>query len=257
MRKDKFHEWIKRELESEAQGLEKKTADDASEDAELAGLQMPEDAQADLLRRIRERHLEEPKPKAFHVSRRALAASFLAAVLLAAVGIGASGERLFAPKVEGQIENGEYNVTIASGDEEIYKDMSEEEAYDEIEERLGILALRLGYKPREMELTKVFIDENLGEAQMDFYYKDSVLRVYENKQSSEGVFDAQTDGEVVDSVQLFHYDELLEVVEIDGKDTVPFYATYIEMGNAYYQITSSLEIDSFKKIVEGIFFASI
>ncbi len=257
MRKDKFHEWIKRELESEAQGLEKKTADDASEDAELAGLQMPEDAQADLLRRIRERHLEEPKPKAFHVSRRALAASFLAAVLLAAVGIGASGERLFAPKVEGQIENGEYNVTIASGDEEIYKDMSEEEAYDEIEERLGILALRLGYKPREMELTKVFIDENLGEAQMDFVYGDYILRIYENKQSSEAVFDTQVDGDIIDSVQMFHYNELLKILEIERDGKNPSYTAQLERGNAYYRITSGVDLNQFKEIVSSIFFASI
>lgn len=257
MRKDKFHEWIKRELESEAQGLEKKTADDASEDAELAGLQMPEDAQADLLRRIRERHLEEPKPKAFHVSRRALAASFLAAVLLAAVGIGASGERLFAPKVEGQIENGEYNVTIASGDEEIYKDMSEEEAYDEIEERLGILALRLGYKPREMELTKVFIDENTGEAQMDFVYGDYVLRIYENKQSGNAAFDAQVDGKIIDSVELFHYNDMLEILEVDGDEISPFYAVQLEMGNAYYRITSGLELKEFEEIVKSIFLANM
>lgn len=257
MRKDKFHEWIKRELESEAQGLEKKTADDASEDAELAGLQMPEDAQADLLRRIRERHLEEPKPKAFHVSRRALAAAFLAAVLLAAVGIGASGERLFAPKVEGQIENGEYNVTIASGDEEIYKDMSEEEAYDEIEERLGILALRLGYKPREMELERVTIGEDMGEAQMDFVYGDYILRIYENKQSGEAVFDTQVDGDIIDSVQMFYLDKSLEILKVDGDEIAPFYATQLEMGNAYYRITSGLELEEFKEIVRNIFLVNM
>ena len=257
MRKDKFREWIKRELESEAQGLEKKTADDAAADEELSGLQMPEGSQEELLKRIRERRGAAPAPRAFHMSRRALVAAALAAVLIAAAGIGVSGERLFAPKVEGQIEDGEYNVTIASGDDEIYKEMSEEEAYDEIEERLGILALRLGYKPRGMELKRVTIGEDMGEAQMDFYYEDGVLRIYENKQSSNAVFDTQTDGEVIDSVQMFHDDSLLEILEIDREGEAPCYATQIEQTNAYYYIISNFSINEFKEIIRGMFFRSV
>lgn len=257
MRKDKFREWIKRELESEAQGLEKKTADDAAADEELSGLQMPEGSQEELLKRIREKRAAAPAPRAFHMSRRALVAAALAAVLIAAAGIGVSGERLFAPKVEGQIEDGEYNVTIASGDDEIYKEMSEEEAYDEIEERLGILALRLGYKPRGMELTKVFIDENMGEAQMDFCYEDYVLRIYENKQNSVATFDTQVDGEVIDSVNMFQSNEKLNVLAIDRERSTNFYATQMERGNAYYRITSGIEINEFKEILRGIFFENI
>ena len=183
MRENKFRKWIRTEIETEAEALEKK----AEENTELSSLHMPEDSFADLMSRIEAEKKNAAENSSairpFHIRRRTLVAVALAAVLLAALGLGASGERLFAPTVESEITDGEYNVTIISGDEEIYMDVTEEEAYDEIEDRLGILALRLGYKPKGMELTKVTIGEDMGEAQMEFTYGDFVLRIYENKQS--------------------------------------------------------------------------
>ena len=257
MKEDKFHKWIQTEIESEAEALEKRAEEDSVRNAELSGIRMPDNSREDLMRRIGEREAEKAGPKPFRFRRRALAALVLAAVLLAAAGIGTSGERLFAPKVDGQIEDGEYNVTIISGDDEIYKDISEEEAYDEIEERLGILALRLGYKPREMELVSVYIDENMGEAQMEFCYGDYVLRIYENKQSREATFDAQVDGEIIDTVEIFNYDNTLDVLEIDRNESTSFYAVQLERGNAYYRITSGLDLDGFEEIIQELFWASI
>lgn len=257
MRENKFRKWIRTEIETEAEALEKK----AEENTELSSLHMPEESFADLMSRI-----EAEKKNAagnssairpFHIRRRTLVAVALAAVLLAALGLGASGERLFAPTVESEIADGEYNVRVINGEDVQYFDWTEEEAYEEIEERLGILALRLGYKPKGMELEKVYIDENMGEAQMDFFYKDLILRIYENKQYDEAVFDAQFDGEVIDSVDLFHYTKQLNILEIDGKQMSPFYATELEYGNAYYHIVSNSELDLFKEIIQGIFFEDI
>lgn len=257
MRENKFRKWIRTEIETKAEALEKK----AEENTELSSLHMPEDSFADLMSRI-----EAEKKNAagnssairpFHIRRRTLVAVALAAVLLAALGLGASGERLFAPTVESEIADGEYNVRVINGEDVQYFDWTEEEAYEEIEERLGILALRLGYKPKGMELKEVHISDDMGEAQMEFNYEDFILRIYENKQYDEAVFDAQFDGEVIDSVDLFHYTKQLNILEIDGKQMAPFYATELKYGNAYYHIVSNSEIDFFKEIIQGIFFEEI
>lgn len=257
MRENKFRKWIRTEIETEAEALEKK----AEENTELSSLQMPEDSFADLMSRI-----EAEKKNAagnssairpFHIRRRTLVAVALAAVLLAALGLGASGERLFAPTVESEITDGEYNVTIISGDEEIYMDVTEEEAYDEIEDRLGILALRLGYKPKGMELGDVYIDENMGEAQIDFYYEGSVLKIYENKQNRGASFNTQFDGKVVDSINIFQYDKKLDILELDGDEGDNFFAIELNQGNACYYVASNMSVDEFKNIVLGIFFKNI
>lgn len=257
MRENKFRKWIRTEIETEAEALEKK----AEENTELSSLHMPEDSFADLMSRIEAEKKNAAENSSairpFHIRRRTLVAVALAAVLLAALGLGASGERLFAPTVESEITDGEYNVTIISGDEEIYMDVTEEEAYDEIEDRLGILALRLGYKPKGMELTKVTIGEDMGEAQMEFTYGDFVLRIYENKQSKNATFETQFDGERIDSIDTFFYGGKLNIFEIDEEKDKFFLATELEQGNAYYYITTNCNLEVFKEVVRAVFFENV
>lgn len=257
MRENKFRKWIRTEIETEAEALEKK----AEENTELSSLHMPEDSFADLMSRI-----EAEKKNAagnssairpFHIRRRTLVAVALAAVLLAALGLGASGERLFAPTVESEIADGEYNVRVINGEDVQYFDWTEEEAYEEIEERLGILALRLGYKPKGMELLKVSISEDMGEAQMEFTYKGLILRIYENKQIKDSTFDARFDGKIVDKIEMFHYGNEVNILEIDREEEPHSFAVQLEEGNAYYHIISNLDLDEFRQIIQGIFFKSI
>ena len=255
MRENKFRRWIKKEIETEAEALEQQV--EANE--ELSSVRMPDDSYADLMKRIeaREKSSAAPAPKAFHIRRRTLLAVALVAILLAAVGVGASGERLFSPTVESRMEDGEYNVRILNGDDEIYMEVSEEEAYDEIEGRLGILALRLGYKPKGMILEKVYIDENMEEAQMEFYYEDSILKIYENKQNSSATFNTQFDGEVIDTIETFYDNHKLNILKIDRAEREPFYASQFEQGNAYYYITSNLDVEQFKQVIQELYFENV
>lgn len=257
MRENKFRKWIRTEIETEAEALEKK----AEENTELSSLHMPEDSFADLMSRIEAEKKNaagnSSAIRSFHIRRHTLVAVALAAVLLAALGLGASGERLFAPTVESEIADGEYNVRVINGEDVQYFDWTEEEAYEEIEERLGILALRLGYKPKGMELLKVSISEDMGEAQMEFTYKGLILRIYENKQIKDSTFDARFDGKIVDKIEMFHYGNEVNILEIDREEEPHSFAVQLEEGNAYYHIISNLDLDEFRQIIQGIFFKSI
>ena len=251
MRENKFHKWIKKEIETEASGLERQ----AEESENLSSPEMPEDSYTDLMKRIEAGNA--PAPKAFHIRKRTLLAVALAAILIAAVGAGASGSRLFSPRVEESAVPGEFNVQIITGDEVYYFEMAEDEAYEEIEEQLGILALRLGYKPQGMNLEKVYIDAEMGEAQMEFVYDEHIMMIYENKQYSEAIFNLQPDGEVIDSTETFYVQKKVDIVQIDKGDGTIFYAVQFEQGNAYYYVTSDMDLDEFKEIIYGIIFESV
>lgn len=263
MREDKFRRWIKKEIETEAAALEKH----AGENEELSSLQMPEDSFADLMQRIEAREKDGTDAgkgragaagaKVFHLRRRMLIAVALIAVLLVGTGIGVAGERLFEPEVTGEIQDGEYNVRVESGDETIYLNLDETEAYEEIEERLGILALRLGYKPWGMKLERIYIDENMGEAQMELAYEDRFLTIYENKQSSNSVFDIQVDGEIVETVKMFHSEKEMNILKVSRESLPSIYAGHLEDGNAYYYIVSDFELKEFEEIIQGIFFTDL
>lgn len=251
MEKKDVKEWVRSGIEAEASALEQNVNDNQ----ELDGIEMPEDSFADLMARIEasEKNGAAKSPKPFRIRKRTLLAVALVAILIAALGAGATGAKLFVPKVENRGKDGELSIAVDS-DEMYYGEMTEEEAYEEIEEKLGILALRLGDKPNGMELGKVFIDEKMGEASMEFYYGNHVLTIYENKQNDGASTKSQPDGIVIDTTEIFHLGQVIDIIQMDKGDGNVFYRVQLEKGNAYYYLISDIELEEFKNILSGIIF---
>ena len=265
MSEEKFREWISSEFEKEAEELEKRLQEHEAADPELAALEMPEDSFDDLMRRIKaeeenkniSKNENGPAKKPFRIRKRTLLAVAAAAILVAAMGAGVTGAKLFVPKVEKRSEDGDFNTTIINGEMEEDRDISEKDAYQEIEDRLGIQALRLNDKPQDMVLEKVYIDDVMGEAQMEFRYKGGMLIIYENKQNEDSAFDKKTDGEIVDTVDIFMKNKKVEIFKIDKGDNSNSYVIQLEQGNAYYYVISDLNLEEFEQIIMGIIFESV
>ncbi|MCI8598664.1 MAG: DUF4367 domain-containing protein [Lachnospiraceae bacterium] len=245
MNREQLKEKVRIEIEAEARSLEKKVM----EDDELSSIEMPEDSYLDLKIRIKALKKTEKKKFRFYLRPRIAVAMITALVIITSAGV--SGAKLFVPRVENREKDGGLDVFIDNDD------YIEEEAYEEIEDKLGILALRLGYKPEGMELEKSYIDTNTGEAMMEFYYQDSILTIYENKQNSRSYFVTQPDGKIVDTIELFYTGQELEILEIDKIQDKLLYRVQLQENNAYYYLSSDVELEEFKNILQGIFFKSV
>lgn len=265
MSEEKFREWISSEFEKEAEELEKRLQEHEAADPELAALEMPEDSFDDLMRRIKaeeenkniSKNENGPAKKPFRIRKRTLLAVAAAAILVAAMGAGVTGAKLFVPKVENRSEDGDFNTKIINGEMEEDRDISEKDAYQEIEDRLGIQALRLNDKPQDMVLEKVYIDDVMGEAQMEFSYNGKILTVYENKQSDDSVFGTKIDGEHVKTEEAFYLEKSLDVIKVDRGDGDYFYAVQFEHGNAYYYVNGNFELEEFEQIINGMLFKNV
>lgn len=278
MSEKKFHEWISSEFEKEADDLERRLKEREAANPELAAMKMPDDSFDDLMRRIEagkkaetddleketgtdhvvslEEHPASGR-KSFRMQKRVLLAVAAAAVLVVATGVGATGAKLFVPKVENSEEDGEFNTTIINGEMEEDRDVTEEEAYEEIEDKIGIQALRLSNKPQDMILESVYIDEAMGEVQMQFQINEKTFIIYENKQMDNAAFDKKIDGEVVDDIDSFYLNKTIEILQIDKGNGTYSYASYFEQGNAYYSIISDLKLEEFEQIIAEIYFKSV
>lgn len=278
MSEKKFREWISSEFEKEADDLERRLKEREAANPELAAMKMPDDSFDDLMRRIEagkkaetgdleketgtahvvslEEHPASGR-KPFRMQKRVLLAVAAAAVLVVATGVGATGAKLFVPKVENSGEDGEFNTTIINGEMEEDRDVTEEEAYEEIEDKIGIQALRLSNKPQDMILESVYIDEAMGEVQMQFQINEKTFIIYENKQMDNAAFDKKIDGEVVDDIDSFYLNKTIEILQIDKGNGTYSYASYFEQGNAYYSIISDLKLEEFEQIIAEIYFKSV
>lgn len=247
MEKEDLKERLTQEIETEALILERRV----NTKKELSSLEMPEDSYEQLMKRIREK--EEAKARKRQLSRKALATVAMVMVLLTVAGVGVNGARLYVLNVEKREKIEAFDITTDT-DDILYVELTEKEAYEKIEENIGILALRLGNKPKGMELEKVYIDVAMGEATMEFHYETHILNIYENKQNSGACFNIKVDGEVVDAIETFYLGDNIDIRKVDKGNGELFYTTQLEYGNACYYVTSDIELETFKEIIYGIMF---
>lgn len=259
MKKEDLKEKLKQEIESEASALERRVNTKKS----LASLEMPEDSYEDLMKRIQAKEeseqesVDKPKRKVkiipFGTRRKALATVAMVAVLVVGTGLGVNGARLYMLGVENRGQNRRVDI-VADTEDIFYVELTEEEAYKKIEEELGILALRLTDKPNGMKLEKLYIDEEMGEALIEFYYNDCILTIYENKQNSNVSFNAQQDGVVVDTVEAFHLGKNVDIIEVDKGNGDSSYTMQLDYGNAFYYMSSDIKLEELENILYGIIF---
>lgn len=261
MKKEDLKEKLKQEIESEASALERRVNTKKS----LASLEMPEDSYEDLMERIRAKEeseqesVDKPKRKVkiipFGTRRKALATVAMVAVLVVGTGLGVNGARLYVLNARNRTQDSRVDISVDTEDI-AYFELTEEEAYQKIEKDIGILALRLTDRPSKLELKKVYIDTDSNEALMEFYNGNHVLTIYENKQNSNVSFNAQQDGIVIDTIEVFHLGSTLNIIEIDKGNGELSYTVQLEYGNAFYYLTSDMDLKELKNILYGIVFSS-
>ena len=259
MKKEDLKEKLKQEIESEASALERRVNTKKG----LASLEMPEDSYEDLMERIRakkeseQESVDKPKRKVkiipFGTRRKALATVAMVAVLVVGTGLGVNGARLYMLNIKNEKQSGKIDITMDTEDI-VYFELTEEEAYEKIEEEIGILALRIMDVPKGMELERVYIDAESGEAVMEFHYDNHILTIYENKQNRNVSFNAQQDGELIDTIEIFHLGKRVEIAEINKGNDEIFYAAQLEYGNAFYYLSSDMKLEELENILYGIVF---
>ncbi len=250
MEKQDLKKRLKQEVESEASALERRV----NTKKELASLKMPDDSYEELMKRISSKENARHKTIFFRNSpKKALATAVMAALMVTITGLGANAARLYLLKVENRENSGKPDIMIDT-DAVTIEEINEEEAYERIEEEIGILALRIIDRPKGMELAKTYIDADMGEAMMEFCYQDRILSIYENKQNKSSSFNIQLDGKIVDTIETFYLGEELEILQIDKANGTMAYQVQIEYANAFYYLSGDLELEEFKNILYGVIF---
>ena len=268
MAKDKRNkERLRQYWEEEAEDLERRAMEYGGEQPGVEEFELdPEESFRQLMENIAEREKSGTgmgESSVFPGKRvgRGRRVSWRAAVVLAAVlvltfafGMGITGQKVYTPEAVVEHRDGEVIIKI-NNEERIERGVEEEEVYQEIEERLGILALRLGYKPQGMELYKVEILEDLGEAKVKYLYENQFINVYISRDFSQSgiVIKADGFGKVVDSVEVYNIREYVDVQEMKSSDGKKAYLTRIINDNVSYFVEGVVKKEEFLKIISEIY----
>ena len=187
---------------------------------------------------------------------RAALAAALVAIFALGVGMVGSGKKVYLPVVS-QKENGDESTTIVDNNEEnIYGGYDEEEVCQEIEDQLGVLPVRFGYRPKEMILQEYWIKDD-QDAILRYAYGAKRLHVYISKDYDESSINFKVDGALKDMVQAEAMSIEVPVYEYEDSQGNLYMQSSFEYLNTYYSISGMLEQDEFEKILENIIIKNV
>lgn len=188
---------------------------------------------------------------------RAALAAALVAVLALGVGMVGSGKKVYLPVVS-QKENGDGSTTIVDNNEEnIYGGYDEEEVCQEIEDQLGALPVRFGYRPKGMVLQEYWIKKDDKEAALQYVYNEKQIYVYISKDSIESSINFKIDGEEEKTIQIESMSMTTPVYQYQDSDGNKYFQTSFEYLNTYYSVSAMLEENEFIKILENIWIRNV
>ena len=186
-----------------------------------------------------------------HIRLRAALAAALVAILALGVGMVGSGKKVYLPVVS-QREDGDESTTVVDNNEgNVDRQYNEEEVCQEIEDKLGVLPIRFGYRPKELVLQEYWIKDD-QDAILRYAYGTKRLHVYISKDYDESSINFKMDGALKDSVQVEAMFIEVPVYEYkDSKGNVYMQSSF-EYLNTYYSIDAMMDLEEFEKILENI-----
>ncbi len=177
-----------------------------------------------------------------------LAAALLLTLLL---GLGASGTKAYMLEVL-QRSRGDEVSTKAKNADYGMREYDEEKVCQEIQEKLGVIPVRLMYQPKGMVLSAYVVHEENGDVSVQYKCDERTLNVYINKKLTETSIDWQTDGETVDKIKIEFGKTELPVYEYKDSAGQSYFSVSFEFYGTYYYLGGMLEKEEFMKILENI-----
>ena len=244
-------EWLEQKIDEDLDAWAEERMKMLMESEELQDIHMPEDSLEKLHQKINARK------KRLLGRKRVRMLVAVAAVMAALLGMGlvGSGKKVYEPKVT-QNARGDEVTTKVENSESGYEQYDEEEVCQEIQKKLGVLPVRFKYRPEGMELTWYQIDDEMGEAVLEYTINDKVLHVTLYEKNIDSSIESQYDGNMMEKVFQDSSGQEVTIYELEGSAQGVYYVAVFDYLNSYYELSSDDEKEEFAKIIENILIKS-
>ena len=247
MKRDK-DDWLDQKITEELLAMADEREKELMEMEELQDIDMPIEKFEDIKREA-ERRRRKSRRGILRPRTAIIAAALLA--LLLGVGVVTVGSREYRPEIR-EYESGDGSTTRIENSDSEFRTYSEEEVCQEIEEKLGVIAPRLGYQPKDMFISEYWIDTELGEAIVKYKQNNNELKFYISKDYHDTSINFEMDGVEMDPVMVVTNDIWVPVYRYNDSHGKNYYQSEFEVFDTYYSLTGSIEQDEFNSILENI-----
>lgn len=247
-RKRDRDEWLWDRIDEELMAMADEREKLLMESEELQDVKMPEG----MLEKIhRELEIQNSAANKIRIRRRMIIAVAVAAVSCVGLGAVGYGNKVFEPQVI-EREVGDNTTTKINNSDATERQFDEEVVCQEIQEKLGLIPVKLAYQPEGMYLAEYSIDEESRQVVLEYRLDDKHVYVYIGKDYTESSVNYESDKKERDTLIIDSSRLEIKVFEYEDSLKTTYYISSFKYLNTYYSIHGMMEYDEFIKILENI-----
>lgn len=183
----------------------------------------------------------------------------LAAALVAALGVGVTtfGDKGYVADRFKQIIGGRTSTRIDSEKEnkDLYEDMEEEKVFQQIKDEFGFDAVRMDYKPTDMDMVDATIDNSLLSADIYYAYEGQVISYSIIPPFQNFSYGYDVEDPIVEEYEKEVNDIKIQVTEYRIEESGQAeYCAKFQYENVEYILIGVIEKAEFEKILENLHF---
>ncbi len=246
-------EWLQKKIEEDLNAMADEREKQLMEMHELQNIQMPREKLEDIYREAERRRKVVRKKEIRYRMVAALAATL---VLCVGAGVISSGNKVYVPEIF-QREVGDDTTTKINNADAVASQYDEEDICQEIEDKLGVLPVRFGYRSEGMDLVEYQVGENANEVILKYQLENNELQIYISKDYNDATISSQTDGEKIDTLIIESCGLEISIFKYQDSEKSSYFETNFVYLNTYYSIGGMLEQEEYIKIVENIIIKNV
>ena len=181
------------------------------------------------------------------------AAAVITCFGLFGVSMSTQGGRSYVMDKANEVLGDEENTEIENGEDRLITDRTEEEARNEIEEKLQVEVPTFFYLPDRMDFDSYEIDETAQSVFMKYQGEDTCMYfvIQTNYADSSGIY-RNDEGIEVEKIETDIPNVKFELWEIQSGDGESTYLVQWDYKNSYYRISGKITEEEIKEIVENL-----
>lgn len=183
------------------------------------------------------------------------AAAVITCFGLFGVSMSTQGGRSYVMDKANEVLGDEKNTEIENSQDRLISDRTEEEARNEIEEKLQVEVPQFFYLPDKMDFDSYEIDE-IAQSVYIKYRKDDIYMYFviqANYANKSGIY-RNDEGECLGMINCDLSEIEAELWKIEEGEENPTYLAQWDYKNSYYRISGRMTEDEMKKIIQDIMY---
>lgn len=248
---------LKKEVDREAEELEKEVLGRK----DLEQMTVSEDMEEELFQKIQDYEYEKRTKVVYRKKKKRYAVFVLAAIFIIVFGsvmTGVGSKSYWKNVWDKEFDEGKISyIDVEDMESKNTNDIDEVQVYKEIKTEIGILPVKLIYKPEQMALKTYEVNKELKKATLLYGRKNEIIKYTMYMSNVDSSFGQKESDKLLDEY-LVHFDNKVEIIvkeyEVEDKNTKRYEAKF-EYAGAQYEIKGDIEKEEFEKILKNLYFS--